>query len=47
MQHRLTNHSNGWLTAIYEIEALIEVLAEKGFICKEEVLEEIKKTRRK
>ena len=35
------------ISNMYEIEALIEVLAEKGFICKEEVLEKIKKMRRK
>jgi hypothetical protein len=32
---------------MYEIEALIEVLSRKGIVSKEEVLEEIKKIRRK
>ena len=34
------------ISNMYEIEALIEVLARKGIISKEEVLEEIKRMRK-
>jgi len=35
------------ISNMYEIEALIQVLARKGIVSKEEVLEEIKKMRAK